>query len=292
MAAVEAHDLAMIPDFLRPLMPIKRLREPAPLVSVLRLDGVIGAVGPLRRGLDADRLDAVIERAFAPKRLAAVALMVNSPGGSPVQSSLIHARIRALADEKGVPVLAFVEDVAASGGYWLALAGDEIWADASSIVGSIGVITRSFGLVDVIARFGVERRVHASGARKGALDPFRPEQPEDAAMLEAIQADIFAAFKDLVRERRGDRLKGLEDDLFSGAFWSGRGALELGLIDGIGNARTVLRERFGERVRLRPVAGRRSWLRRRFGADSLAAGLAGAAIGAAEERALWGRYGL
>ncbi len=240
MAAAAAHDLAMIPDFLRPLMPIKRLREPAPLVSVLRLDGVIGTVGPLRRGLDAGRLDAVIERAFAPKRLAAVALVVNSPGGSPVQSSLIHARIRALADEKGVPVLAFVEDVAASGGYWLALAGDEIWADASSIVGSIGVITRSFGLVDAIARLGVERRVHASGARKGALDPFRPEQPRMPPCWRRSRRDIFAAFKDLVRERRSDRLKGLEDDLFSGAFWSGRGALALGLIDGIGNARTVL----------------------------------------------------
>lgn len=290
----------MIPDALRPFMPFKRLREGAPLVTVLRLDGIIGRAGPFRGALAVQRLAPAIERAFAPKRLAAVALVVNSPGGSPVQSSLIHARIRALADEKGVPVLAFVEDVAASGGYWLALAGDEIWADASSIVGSIGVVSRSFGLVDAIARIGVERRVHATGPRKPAFDPFRPESPEDAAMIEAVQADIFTAFKEVVRARRGARLKGPDDELFSGAFWAGKGALDLGLIDGLGEPRALLRERFGDRVRLRAVNRRGGWFRRRLGgtgptggmAGALAGGVAEAALAAAEERALWGRYGL
>lgn len=282
----------MIPDALRRFIPIKRLRDPAPCVSVLRLDGVIGRAGPMRRGMDAARLDKVIERAFAPKKLAAVALLINSPGGSPVQSSLIYKRIRELADEKKVPVYAFAEDVAASGGYWLALAGDEIWADRSSIVGSIGVLFSSFGLVDAIGKLGIERRVHASGARKGALDPFRPEHPEDAAMVESVQRDIFEAFKDLVRARRGERLKGMEDDMFSGAFWSGQGALALGLIDGLGDARSVLKQKFGERVRLNEVTRPRSWLERRFGAAALGSGLADGLAQTVEERALWARYGL
>lgn len=278
----------MIPEALRPYMPLKRLREPPPLVTLLRLEGVIGRASPFRGGIDAARLAPAIARAFAPKRLAAVALLVNSPGGSPVQSSLVFARIRQAAEERGVPVLAFAEDVAASGGYWLALAGDEIWADPSSIVGSIGVVFRSFGLTEAIARLGVERRVQASGPRKSALDPFRPVVPEDAAMLAAIQSDVFDAFKDVVRARRGDRLTGPEEELFSGAFWSGKGALAHGLIDGLGDARSMLRERFGKNVRLREVTRRRSWLQRRFGA----AGLIDDALNAVEERALWSRFGL
>ncbi len=288
----------MLRDALRFLNPFAR-RDPAPLVTVLRLEGVIRRAGPLRGGIDAAQLEPLIARAFAPKRLAAVALIVNSPGGSPVQSSLICARIRAAAAEREVPVLAFAEDVAASGGYWLALAGDEIFADPSSIVGSIGVVFRSFGLVDAIAKLGIERRVHASGARKSALDPFQPEAPEDAAMLEAVQVDVFDAFKDAVRERRGERLKGAEEELFSGAFWSARRALALGLIDGFGDVRTVLRARFGPHVRLREMTRRRSWLARRLGGAGsapLGAGFAGGfaegLAATAEDRALWGRFGL
>lgn len=269
-------------------------RAPRPLVTVIRLDGVIGRGGPLHAGLEAARLAPIVERAFAPRRLAAVALIVNSPGGSPVQSSLIYSRIRAAAEERNVPVIAFVEDVAASGGYWLAVAADEIWADPSSIVGSIGVLFSSFGLDEAIGRLGIERRVQATGPRKGALDPFRPMNREDAEMMAAVQDDIFGVFKDLVRARRAGKLAGPEDELFSGAFWSGRRGLELGLIDGLGDARTVLRERFGPKVRLRTVSPARGWLRRRrrLGMGALGAGVADGLLAAVEERAYWSRYGL
>ena len=284
----------------RRLLPWRRRRD-APLVSVLRLAGIIGRVGPVRGGsVTLANMERAIDRAFAPKRLAAVALSVNSPGGSPVQSALIAKRIRDRAEERGVPVLAFAEDVAASGGYWLACAGDEIFADESSIVGSIGVIAAGFGFVDLIARHGIERRVHTAGARKGMLDPFRPEDPEEVERLRAVQRDMHETFVSHVRERRGRRLRGDDDMLFSGEFWSGRRAIELGLVDGLGELRGVLRDRFGERVRIRPVAVRRG-LRRRLGlgvfdgspAFGVDAGAVGAEILAAlDEWAMWKRYGL
>ena len=284
----------------RRLLPWRRRRD-APLVSVLRLAGIIGRVGPVRGGsVTLANMERAIDRAFAPKRLAAVALSVNSPGGSPVQSALIAKRIRDRAEERGVPVLAFAEDVAASGGYWLACAGDEIFADESSIVGSIGVIAAGFGFVDLIARHGIERRVHTAGARKGMLDPFRPENPEEVERLRAVQRDMHETFVSHVRERRGRRLRGDDDMLFSGEFWSGRRAIELGLVDGLGELRGVLRDRFGERVRIRPVAVRRG-LRRRLGlgvfdgspAFGVDAGAVGAEILAAlDEWAMWKRYGL
>ena len=284
----------------RRLLPWRR-RKDAPLVSVLRLAGVIGRVGPVRGGsVTLANMERAIDRAFAPKRLAAVALSVNSPGGSPVQSALIAKRIRARAEERGVPVLAFAEDVAASGGYWLACAGDEIFADENSIVGSIGVIAAGFGFVDLIARHGIERRVHTAGARKGMLDPFRPEDPEEVERLRAVQRDMHETFVSHVRERRGRRLRGDDDTLFSGEFWSGRRAIELGLVDGLGELRGVLRDRFGEGVRIRPVAARRG-LRRRLGlggfdgspAFGVDAGAVGAEILAAlDEWAMWKRYGL
>jgi serine protease SohB len=268
-----------------------------PVVAVLRLNGVIGRVGPVRAGLTLAGLAGMIERAFRQKHLKAVALTINSPGGSPVQSALIHGRVRALAEEKGIPILAFAEDVAASGGYWLACAGDEIYANENSIVGSIGVVSAGFGFPDMLKRIGVERRVYTSGERKAILDPFRPENPEDIAHLRAIQSDIHDSFKTLVRSRRGKRLKGAEKDLFSGAFWTGRKALELGLIDGIGDLRTVTRDRFGEKVKLKAMEPSRGWLRRRLGisAPSLGgdAGLwADQLIAAVEERFLWNRFGL
>lgn len=284
----------------RRLLPWRR-RKDAPLVSVLRLAGVIGRVGPVRGGsVTLANMERAIDRAFAPRRLAAVALAINSPGGSPVQSALIAKRIRARAEERGVPVLAFAEDVAASGGYWLACAGDEIFADENSIVGSIGVIAAGFGFVDLIARHGIERRVHTAGARKGMLDPFRPEDPEEVERLRAVQRDMHETFVAHVRERRGRRLRGDDDTLFSGEFWSGRRAIELGLVDGLGELRGVLRDRFGEGVRIRPVAVRRG-LRRRLGfgafdgapALGVDAGAVGAEILAAlDEWAMWKRYGL
>lgn len=262
-------------------------KRPA-LVTVIRLNGVIGQVGPLRSGLSGQSIDAVIERAFAPKRLAAVALSINSPGGSPVQSALIQSRIRALADERGIPVLAFAEDVAASGGYWLALAADEIYADANSIVGSIGVISASFGFAQAIERLGIERRLFTSGERKSLLDSFLPARDEDVARLRGIQAEIHDSFKAMVRARRGRRLKAEEAVLFSGEFWTGQKALELGLIDGIGTVRPILRERFGEDVRIRTIQRERSLLQRRFGIEEAPAAL----LQAIEERLAWGRFGL
>jgi signal peptide peptidase SppA len=285
-------------------LPFGPWRDAGPIVSVLRLSGVIGQVGPLRAGLTMAGTAGLIERAFAPKGQAAVALIVNSPGGSPVQSALIAKRIRDLATEKKLPVFAFCEDVAASGGYWLACAADEIWADESSIIGSIGVVSSGFGLQEFIQRHGIERRVHTAGEKKVLLDPFAPEREEGVAHLKSIQADIHDSFKAMVRTRRGARLAGDEEDLFSGAFWAGRKALELGLIDGLGDLRAVLRGRFGEKVQLRVVQEGRRWFRRpglfidapslaaSSAVSSLAADLPGAALAAVEERALWARFGL
>jgi serine protease SohB len=272
-----------------------------PTVAVLRLAGVIGLAGPmpLRGGMSLSGLAGQIDRAFRLKHLSAVALSVNSPGGSPVQSAQIAKRIRDLARERDVPVIAFVEDIAASGGYWLACAGDEIFADTSSIVGSIGVVSAGFGFPELLAKLGVERRVHTSGTRKAMLDPFRPEQPDDVALLASLQQDIHESFKAQVRDRRGRRLKADEATLFNGEVWSGRRALELGLIDGLGDLRTILRQRFGDEVRLVPVGRQRGWLARQLGPRSSWGDAwggerdwAGELIAALEARALWGRYGL
>jgi len=255
----------------------------APRVAVIRLHGAI-ANGP--RGRINDAVFApLIERAFKRGKPAAVALSINSPGGSPVQSSMIAGRIRRLAAERNVPVYAFVEDVAASGGYWLACAADRIYADKTSIVGSIGVIFASFGASDFIARHGVERRVYTSGEHKSQLDPFRPENPEDVARIKAIGGEIHAAFIDHVKTARGERLR--EDAaLFTGEFWTGTRALDLGLVDGIGHLVPVMKQEFGDKVRFAVHGPRRSWLKR-FGAA-----LVGDALAEVEERALWARFGL
>lgn len=272
-----------------------------PTVAVLRLAGVIGLAGPvpLRGGMSLQGLAGQIDRAFRVKHLAAVALSINSPGGSPVQSAQIAKRIRDLARERDVPVIAFVEDIAASGGYWLACAGDEIFADSSSIVGSIGVVSAGFGFPELLSKIGVERRVHTSGTRKAMLDPFRPEQPEDVALLAGLQQDIHESFKAQVRDRRGRRLKADDATLFNGEVWSGRRAVELGLVDGLGDLRSVLRQRFGDRLRLVPVGGRRGWLSRQLrpatgweGGWGAERDWAGELIAALEARALWSRYGL
>ena len=263
-----------------------------PRVSVVRLAGAIGLPWSVHGGgLSIDSTFAALERAFRPNNLKAVALAINSPGGSAVQSSLIAKRIRALAGERNVPVLAFVEDIAASGGYWLATSGDEIYADESSIIGSIGVITAGFGFVDLLRRIGVERRVHTAGPRKAMLDPFRAEQAEDVTRLQALQEEIHENFKAQVRARRGSRLRGDEADLFGGEVWTARSALDRGLIDGIGDLRTIIRGRYGDKVRLVPVTPRRSWLRRRLGLGVSQWWLE-EVLSTVEERELWGRYGL
>ena len=277
-------------SFLSRLIPL-RLRKSVPVVHLVRLHGAIGIGTPLRPPLTAKDLDDLLERAFARKGLAAVALSINSPGGAAVQSALIHRRIRALADEHKVPVLVFCEDVAASGGYWLACAGDEIFADESSIIGSIGVIAAGFGFVEALAKLGIERRVHTAGESKSILDPFQPEKKEDVARLTALQTDVHEAFKALVRARRKGKLKGVDKELFSGAFWSGRQALDLGLIDGIGHAHDVLRLKFGDKVVIRNLAPSPGWGLKRLGFGA-AADIPEHTLDALETRALWSRFGL
>lgn len=276
--------------------PFDRFMDRRPTVAVLRLSGAIGGHGLRRQGLTLGGLVGAIERAFRLPRLKAVALTINSPGGSPVQAGLIARRIRALADEKRTPVVAFAEDVAASGGYWLACAADEIFADENSIVGSIGVISAGFGFADAIRRIGVERRVHVAGERKSMLDPFAAERAEDISRLEAIQQEMHESFKTMVRARRGSRLKAADDVLFSGEFWTGRRALELGLIDGIGDLRAEMRRRFGDDIRMRPVAARVPWLSYlrvpSIARGRGAGGWAEEAMAAVEERLLWSRFGL
>ncbi|MBE9552499.1 MAG: S49 family peptidase [Proteobacteria bacterium] len=262
-----------------------------PVVPVLRFSGVIGQVGIGRKGLTLEDMNDAIERAFKTKKKAAVAISVNSPGGSPVQSALMAARIRALAEEQDIPVYAFCEDVAASGGYWLACAADHIYAEAASIVGSVGVISAGFGFTELIAKAGVERRIHKAGDSKAMLDPFSPEDPKDVERLTAIQEDVHDQFKAWVRTRRGARIGEKPDELFDGTIWTGRKAVELGLTDGVGNLHAVLREKFGEKVKLRPIKVARGWLQKRFGVGSRA-DIAADVMSAIEERAIWGRYGL
>jgi len=276
-----------------------------PVVPVLRFHGAIGMATPLRPGLSITTAAPAIERAFALSKLPAVAVSINSPGGSPVQSSLIFKRVRQLAEEKRKKVHVFCEDVAASGGYYLAAMGDEIWADTSSIIGSIGVISATFGLDKAIERIGVERRVYTSGMAKGSLDPFRPENADDIARLKAIQRDIHDVFIGVIKDRRAGKLKGPDDELFSGAFWSAPRALEFGLIDGVGDMRARMRELYGDKVRLKPVPlGSPGLLGRlRRGGSSGLSGFAVPAlpdlaalpddlISALEARALWARFGL
>jgi len=275
-------------------LPVERFRNPPPAVAVLRLAGPIGGFGPYRGGLTLARLAPAIARAFATPGLKAVALAINSPGGAPVQSALIAARIRALADEKKLPVLAFCEDVAASGGYWLACAADEIVCDASSILGSIGVISSGFGFHELIERIGVRRRLYTAGEKKSLLDPFKPESPEDEARLRAVQGEIHAEFVAWVRARRGARLRDDDATLFSGEFWTGRRAVALGLADAIGDLRGTLRARFGEKVKLRLVPTERRGFLSRLSPPGAApaSGWADDVVVAAEARALWARYGI
>ncbi|MBX6425014.1 MAG: S49 family peptidase [Variibacter sp.] len=284
---------------LRTVLP-RWLGGDAPVVPVVRLTGLVGFSTPFRPGLTLASCARALDRAFGYRQPAAVALSINSPGGSAAQAHLIFGRIRQLAEAKQVPVLAFVEDVAASGGYMIACAADEIIADENSIVGSIGVVGGSFGFSKLMEKIGVERRLYVSGARKAMLDPFLPENPDDVARLKAIQREIHENFIGLVRERRGPKLRGDEEDVFSGEFWTGKRGLALGLVDGVGELRTTLRARFGDRVLTPLVAGGRGFLGLPIPGIDL--GLSEAPsrrltpvedlIATLEARAWWGRYGL
>lgn len=297
-------DALRLPDRLTSRLPGRfGMKGDAPVVPLVRLHGVISPQpGPVPRAvINAASTEKVLERAFGTERIVAVGLLVNSPGGSPTQSALVADRIRGLAAEHEVPVLAFCEDVAASGGYWLACAADEIYAHPTSIVGSIGVISSGFGLEGFIQRFGIERRLHTAGKSKSRLDPFLPEKEEDVAWLRGLQDELHGLFRQWVVDRRGDRLTG-GDELFTGEVWTGARAVELGLVDGLGTARSVLTERFPD-AELAPVEGRKPLLAR-LGLGAPASGLPGAlgaggaadaALGlvqAADIRATWARYGL
>ena len=270
-----------------------------PVVAVLTLNGVIGQMGGLRRGLSIGSIEKRLESAFSVRRLVAVAVSINSPGGAPVQSDLIAKRLRDLATEKDIPVFAFIEDVAASGGYWLACAGDEIYACNSSIVGSIGVVSGGFGFTDLIGKLGIERRLYTSGEKKAMNDPFGPEKPSEVKHLKALQKDIHNDFISMVKTNRGERLNGAHNKLFTGSYWTGRQALELGLIDGIGDIRNVMREKFGKNIRFKVFDENRSWLQRRLSTQNRFISGKGNDLGLArdlvvtiEERFLWNRFGL
>jgi len=276
------------------------LTKRAPIVPVLRFSGPIGVATPLRPGITLATSASAIDKAFSMSGAKAVAIQINSPGGSAVQSMLVFKRIRALAAEKDLKVYIFAEDVAASGGYLLACAGDEIYADPSSIVGSIGVITATFGVNELIDRIGVQRRVYTAGESKDILDPFLPEKPSDVERIKVLQSDVHQAFIDLVKTRRGTKLDKADVNLFTGEFWSGKRALELGLIDGLSDLRSKMREVYGDEVRLKLVMPSTSWFRRRRGvfAESggfefgfSSGGFAADLISAIEARALWSRFG-
>lgn len=280
----------------------KRMRSDSVVIPVVRLNGMIMSGGsPLRPALSLASSAGVLEKAFAHKKAPAVAISVNSPGGSPVQSRLIYKRIRDLATEKDKKVLIFIEDVAASGGYMIAVAGDEIIADPSSIVGSIGVVSASFGFQDMIKKIGVERRVYTAGKNKVSLDPFQPEKKADVDKLKKLQLEVHQTFIDLVQERRQGRLTD-DPDLFTGAFWSGIRGLELGLVDGLGDMRSEIKKRFGEDAKLKLVSASRGLFGWRAGAGGWSTGpaidsdtvamAANGLVDAANERALWGRFGL
>jgi signal peptide peptidase SppA len=276
-----------------------RLRRGTAVVPVVRLSGVIGAVTPLRPGMSLAGVARTLERAFATKNAKAVALVINSPGGSPVQSRQIYLRIRQLAAEKKLPVLVFVEDVAASGGYMIACAGDEIFCDPSSILGSIGVVGGTFGFQELIKKVGVERRLYTAGAHKAMLDPFLPENPDDVARVKALQREIHAIFIALVKESRGSRLKGTEDVLFTGEYWAGETSISLGLADAIGDLRSTLKTRYGDKVLtpvIAPASGMLSGLLGRRSAGTFASlealpGLPEELISALESRAIWAKFG-
>ena len=258
------------------------------IVPHIRLSGVIGNVGKFKQGIDFSGQEEIISKAFAVKKAICVAITINSPGGSPVQSHLIYSFIKQQAQKNKKKVIVFAEDVAASGGYLIACAGDEIYANSSSIIGSIGVIYSSFGFTDLIKKIGVERRVHTAGKNKSTLDPFLEEKKDDIERLKSIQLDLHQDFIDVVEVSRGSKLKKTEVELFSGEFWSGRKAKELGLIDNIGNANQILRQKFGEDVIIKKFEKSKGWLSQKLSSSSNQVDQIASIL---DERSIWQKYG-
>lgn len=265
-----------------------------PIVPVIRLSGIIND-SPRRGAIYHNRFRDVIDKAFDMPFLHAVALVINCPGGTPAQAELIGNHIRRRADENNIPVLAFIEDVAASGGYWLACAADEIYGAKSSITGSIGVISAGFGLDEFIKEYKIKRRVYTQGKEKAMLDPFQPEKESDVKRLTSLQKDLHAHFIEWVKSRRGDKLEGTKSSLFEGQIWTAQPAVDIGIMDGIGECDTVLKEKFGDDVRRidleaekrlfpLPIPG--------FGRQQIAGELPRQIIDVAEEKSLWAQYGL
>ncbi|WP_417319270.1 S49 family peptidase [Emcibacter sp.] len=273
-------------------LPLPFLNDTIPVVTVLPLDGVIGTSSRFSEALNLAGVEKRIEAAFDAFGVKAVALSINSPGGSPVQSELIMRRILKLSEEKKIPVYAFAEDVAASGGYMLALAGEEIYASAASIIGSIGVISAGFGFDKAIEKVGVDRRVYTAGENKSILDPFQPEKEEDVKFLKEIQKDIHGFFKDMVKERRGEKLRGTQKIMFSGKFWTGTEAEKMGLIDGIGDLQTVMKEKFGEKTKFSRIEGEKSFIKSLLGLGGRKSAVSREIMAVLDERAHWGRFGL
>ena len=258
-------------------------------VACVNLHGVIGKDGKLSSGINFDNCAPLLKKAFTLKKVKAVALNINSPGGSPVQSELIYNYIRELSQEKKIPVYTFAQDVAASGGYWLLLSGDEIYAHNSSILGSIGVIFSSFGFVDLINKIGISRRIYTEGKNKAILDPFLPEDAENIEILKDAQRDIFESFKDLVKSRREGKLKEAEDKLFTGAFWSGKKSVELGLVDAIADMRSKMKEKFGNEVEIVQITAKKSFIKNFFSEKS---NFVESLINKVEERVSFNKFGL
>lgn len=260
-----------------------------PIVACVNLHGVIGQDSKLSSGLNFENVAPLLKRAFEMKKVKAVALTINSPGGSPVQSELIYNYVRELSESKKIPVYTFAQDVAASGGYWLLISGDEVYAHNSSILGSIGVIFSGFGFVDLIKKIGVDRRVYTEGKNKAILDPFMPEQAENIEILKDAQRDIFEGFKDLVKSRRGEKLKESDENLFTGAFWSGKKSLTLGLIDGVCDMRSKMKEKFGDKVKIKQITAKKGLLKSFFSEKS---NFSESLLGKVEERLSFNKFGL
>ena len=273
-------------------LPIDALANPTPVVAVLPLEGVIGTSGRFSNAINLANLEEKITAAFDVYNVKAVALTINSPGGSPVQSELIVMRIRELSKEKEIPVYAFAEDVAASGGYMLALAGEEIFAHRSSIVGSIGVINAGFGYAGVIEKLGVERRVYTAGESKSLMDPFKPEVEKDVKMMKTLLKEVHDFFKAFVKEARGDRLTGVQKTVFSGQVWNGEEATKIGLIDGVGDMRSIMKEKLGDDVKFERVKSEKGFFKGLLGMRNSNVTLAGDVLKTIETRSEWGRFGL
>ena len=273
-------------------LPIEALANPAPVVSVLPLEGVIGSSGRFSSAINLANLEEKITAAFEVYNAKAVALTINSPGGSPVQSELIVMRIRELSKEKDIPVYAFAEDVAASGGYMLSLAADEIYAHQASILGSIGVINAGFGYPGAIEKLGIERRVYTAGESKSLMDPFKPEVEKDVKLMKALLKEVHDFFKAFVKEARGDKLKGVQKTLFSGQVWNGEEATKLGLIDGVGDMRSVMKDKLGDDVKFKRIKEEKGFLKGMLGMHMNKASIADDVIKTLETRSEWGRFGL